>query len=205
MKKYHIADVLTFSRFVFGGLLIFFTIMGVNSTWVLIVFTLAEMTDALDGITARSWHYPKDGKKRWWRKYAVAIDQIADIFVGLTLVAYIMFRMDAWIAYAIIVAIVVIAIPIQIWRHFRIKKYGPDDEILRRVVLTRRYAYILVLYALFIYLVCYPDTFGSLRYINLWLKALIIMSSMGCMFMLMLIKQDRLIEDKTPLERKPKS
>lgn len=202
MKKYHIADVLTFSRFILGGLLIFFTIAGVSPTLALIVFVLAELTDAFDGMAARHWPYPNDGKKRWWRECASGIDQIADIFLGLTLLIYIMVRMDAWVAYIAFALIIVIAIPVQIWRHFQIEKYGPKDELVRKVVLARRYLYVAGLYALFFYFVWHPATFttiAALPFSNLWLRCALTIVSVVCIVVLVLLKRDRLSEDKTPL------
>lgn len=99
MKKYHIADLLTLSRFLLAVALfvLVFTISEPKNRLVLLLFSLGSLTDALDGEFARKYPYPKDGKARWWRKYQFDYDLyqyeindiVADLLLGLATLVYI--------------------------------------------------------------------------------------------------------------------
>ena len=64
MRKYHLADVLTSLETLCAVILIGFAIGNVPVDYALWVFAAAELCDAFDGICARRWPYPDDGKRR---------------------------------------------------------------------------------------------------------------------------------------------
>ena len=92
MKKYHIADLLTLLRAIIGvavfGLCI---LIREPINWlVLVLFSVGELTDALDGEFARRYKYPRDRKYRWWRRkvdedlYQYELNDIyADLILGV--------------------------------------------------------------------------------------------------------------------------
>lgn len=68
MKRHHIADALTATEFLMAGILIGMTFFKISANWAVWVFATGELCDAFDGICARRWPYPDDGKARWWRE-----------------------------------------------------------------------------------------------------------------------------------------
>jgi phosphatidylglycerophosphate synthase len=105
MRKYLIADLLTGSRFVWAVVLVGLVLFKVEpAMWVVLVTTLALLTDALDGAAARRWPYPNDNKYRWWRrvqkapdgsfKTVACLDTPADIVLGIGLIIYTFFMVD---------------------------------------------------------------------------------------------------------------
>lgn len=208
MKKYHIADVLTLSRIVvFSSLLIFFTFAGVGSGWALLFFVLGLLTDAADGEAARTWPYPKDGKKRWWRenKRYELHDKIADIILLASMIFYTAFGVLQWkVMIPISIVAAIAAVIVEIWRYFRIRSHGPKDKLLTKVVLRRRKAYLGGLAAFCLVLFWWPTTLSILWYFS-WYGLLF----KGCITVLALFmaiavakkKAPRLKEDVTPLDR----
>ena len=208
MKKYHIADVLTLSRIViFSSLLIFFTFVGVSSGWALFVFVIGELTDALDGIVARAWPYPKDGKRRWWReneRYQL-FDKVADIILLVSFLFYIVFYLHWWVVAWISVAFGVVAIIVEIWRHFRIKSHGPRDKVLTKVVLMRRWAYVIGMFLLCLMVLWWPSTLGELLLLPFaytMTKATLTIAGVIVAVAFIVVKKDRRSEDVTPLCKK---
>ena len=89
IKKYHIADILTASRFFFAALIIAMTLWGSHPGKVLAIFAIGEMTDAADGPAATKWPYPDELEERlWWRVNKVAFDIVADMTLGTAVLAY---------------------------------------------------------------------------------------------------------------------
>jgi len=89
IKKYHIADILTASRFFFAALIIAMTIMGSRPGGVLLIFAIGEMTDAVDGPAAARWPYPDELEASlWWRVNVVAFDIAADMVLGTAALIY---------------------------------------------------------------------------------------------------------------------
>lgn len=94
IKKYHLADLLTLLEVILAGALLWMAITDRPVVWALRTFVVGEMCDALDGPCARHWHYPKDGKYRWWRVYNSEIDQISDILLAVTCGIYLIWRVN---------------------------------------------------------------------------------------------------------------
>ena len=89
LKKYHIADILTASRFIFAMVIIAFTLFAASPAKVLAVFIIGEITDAVDGPAATKWPYPeKLEKSLWWRVNKVAFDIAADMTLGIATLIY---------------------------------------------------------------------------------------------------------------------
>ena len=89
MKKYHIADILTASRFVFAMMIVAMTFFAASPAKVLAVFVIGEITDAADGPAASRWPYPEKLEKTlWWRVNKVAFDMTADIALGVATLFY---------------------------------------------------------------------------------------------------------------------
>ena len=103
MKKYLIADLLTLSRALLAVVIFVLTCASNEpiTGWVLLIFCVGSMTDALDGEFARKFPYPRDRKYRWWRDYHPEVDLyqyeindiIADLMIGLATLIYI----AAWV------------------------------------------------------------------------------------------------------------
>lgn len=91
----YLADILTFSRFILAGFLLYLLIIGGAPECVLLIFCIGELTDAFDGTCAKKWPFQK-GHEPKYRKYAEQYDMIADIlllgFMGL----YIVIRVNIW-------------------------------------------------------------------------------------------------------------
>ena len=211
MKKYHIADVLTLSRFFLAGVLIFFTYVGVSSGWVLLVFLLGLLTDALDGPIARTWHYPNDGKRRWWRenKRYEAHDKIADIILLISILCYVVFGLQWEIVKWISLGFGLFAIVVEIWFRLRLRNHSIKDKWIVRIVLGRRHLYATGLYILCMALLWWPTTtlFG-LREVAYFcfLAAKFVLTIISVILAVFLIKEkwDRWTQVVTPLNAKTK-
>ena len=103
--KSYLADILTFTRFILAGFLLYFLITHAAPECVLIVFCIGELTDAFDGTCAKKWPFPK-GKEPKYRRFAEQYDMIADIlllgFMGLYIVIYINLWLLAWMIFVIV-------------------------------------------------------------------------------------------------------
>ena len=99
MKKYLIADLLTLLRAVIGVVVfsLVFSLKEGRTALVLILFSVGELTDALDGEFARRYKYPRDGRYRWWRAECEMLDIhryelndiLADLILGTAVLFYI--------------------------------------------------------------------------------------------------------------------
>lgn len=58
---------LTAIEFIMAAILTGMIVLQEPSNWVVWIFAIGEICDAFDGICARRWPYPNDGKYRWWR------------------------------------------------------------------------------------------------------------------------------------------
>jgi phosphatidylglycerophosphate synthase len=151
MKKYHIADLLTASRFVWAIVLVCLVFFKIQpAMWVVLATTLALLTDALDGPAAKRWPYPNDNKYRWWRrvqkapngtfKVVACLDTPADLVLGLGLVAYTFFMVSpVW------GVVLFSAVPIGLAGLFiigRIESRGTESRLLRNARLALYFAYL---------------------------------------------------------------
>lgn len=186
MHKYHIADILTFTRFLCAIGLIVMAVVGFFSATeafttgasvieagpfaaievpaAFLLFAIGELTDAFDGIAARRWPYPKDGKRRRWRNFADRTDIVADITLALATILFIILRVNFVVGWVILLAGAAIAIPIEFFSWYmvngpsRVARKGVMGDfywkeicaaervnriLAERVVLKRRYLYVL--------------------------------------------------------------
>lgn len=146
IHQYHIADILTacevFCTCILGVLI--FT--GATPEVALIIFGIGELCDAFDGICARKWKYPPDGKYRWWREYAPEIDQVTDILHLSVMALFFIFRICAgfthfrpWIALSVALVIALICAVVQIIITDPKHKGTPYAD---QLIIKRRYLYL---------------------------------------------------------------
>lgn len=108
MKKYFIADALTLLETLCAIILACMGLFQVSVNCAIWVFVTGIVCDALDGPCARTWHYPKDGKHRWWREKAELTDQISDLMLGIAGFIYIGCCIDVKLGqYGFIVAFII--------------------------------------------------------------------------------------------------
>jgi len=90
LKKYHIADILTASRFFFTAIILVMTFTAAPAAWVLVVFAIGELTDAADGPAAIRWPYPDELEQSLlWRRQKVVFDIAADMALGISALIYV--------------------------------------------------------------------------------------------------------------------
>ncbi len=108
--KSYLADILTFTRFILAGFLLYFLITHGSPECVLIIFCIGELTDAFDGTCAKKWPFSK-GKEPKYRRFAEQYDMIADIlllgFMGLYIVIWINLWLVAWMAIVIVASFII--------------------------------------------------------------------------------------------------
>lgn len=195
MKKYHIADILTLCEVIFTGILLYMVVFNVSVNYAIWVFIIGELCDAFDGICARRWHYPEDGKKRWWREYAPQIDQISDVLLASVCGLYLLLRIKS-IATAVLVGTIAgICISIEVALRFG------EESVLARcphgrlgIILGRRYCYVAgigIAIVLMIFATTWPE----------WCKKLAICLGVAAGIILVLVKRNRLTQDKTPIDK----
>lgn len=76
----YLADLLTLTRLILATALLVLDITGTTAEVALIIFIVAELTDAFDGTCSRKWPFPKN-KTPKYRKYAAKFDMFADIIL----------------------------------------------------------------------------------------------------------------------------
>ncbi len=141
MKKYYIADALTTMEVIFAvAILVLTWVRATDAGLVLILFSLGELCDAFDGMAARRWRYPQDGKKRWWRTYAVRIDQFSDIFLGLSVLLFIIVHLDTNFGLLVLGVSSVVGFGVELLVYNYLYEKNADLALL--VVLARRYLYL---------------------------------------------------------------
>lgn len=144
-KLCFLADALTYFRIVVGIGILFVTFFGGATTdQVFMAFILGELSDAFDGVCARTFLYPNDGRKRWWRTYASEIDQVADILLGLSILAYTIVRVDSRFGIFVLSMAIAIAVPIQLTKNWIGEHFG--EKIRTLLVLFRRYLYVIAIF-----------------------------------------------------------
>ncbi len=96
MKKYHRADVLSFTEVICAFLIGAGIVLGFKVQTILLLFGAGELCDAFDGVAARRWPYPDDGKRRPWRNpiFIKYYEWTKDILLVLITLLYIAVRID---------------------------------------------------------------------------------------------------------------
>lgn len=192
-RLYILADVLTairgilaFAIWLIAGLVILFD--SAASVWnspdiVIWLFVIGELCDAFDGICARRWHYPDDGKKRWWRENASILDQVTDIFLITATAMYLGVRLGR---FDLLMLGGIVALFCIIVEGLKFHYYS------KRLILLRRY----------IYLACIALALFTLLFATSWnglAKGVAIAAIFIVGIFLMIIKRNRLTQDVTKL------
>lgn len=192
-RLYILADVLTairgvlaFAIWLIAGLVILFD--SAASVWnspdiVIWLFVIGELCDAFDGICARRWHYPDDGKKRWWRENASVLDQVTDIFLITATATYLGVRLGR---FDLLMLGGIVALFCIVVEGLKFHYYS------KRLILLRRY----------IYLACIALALFTLLFATSWnglAKGVAIAAISIVGIFLMIIKRNRLTQDVTKL------
>lgn len=196
---YYLADVLTLLRVVGTAAILGLAGFGsdADTLTVLVLFALSELTDAFDGMAARRWPYPQDGKRRWWRTYAEEIDQIADLALGGAATLFVGLHLAPGLALAIAVGVVGFALPVQVWRQYRIRRipYEECDPLRVRVILARRWLYLVALAALILCMLGHlvlSLPAAARGQVVATLAVVLVIIAVGLIW----LKRDRLVRDK---------
>lgn len=196
MKKYHLADVCTALEIVCAFIIIGMAWYDTKPEYALCVFFVGEIFDAIDGPLARHFHYPDDGKYRWWRVYASAIDQLSDLLLGITTCLYVASCISQTIGIIALIGAAAIGLIIQTLAYdfppLRLNWLETRPRLGNTIVLIRRWLYVgLVVFAV-----------GLLLWNTAWpLDAKVIITIIFCAIGLFLFfsKLNRLTEVKTKL------
>lgn len=146
MKSYHLADALTLGEVVAGVILLGMAFLRTAADYAIWVFVIGELCDAFDGVCARRWPYPNDGKKRWWRTYVVQIEHLTDIFIAVACMIYLMrIPNEAIASGALLLGVTIIAICscVEIVSHLP-EVTDPSDtaqKLINCFILVRRWIY----------------------------------------------------------------
>lgn len=190
MKKYHIADLLTLTEVVMAAVVVGLAGAGADAVFALAAFLIGEICDAFDGICARKWHYPKDGKFRWWREKAVEIDQLSDILLALAVLFYVGLNLDLGFALLVAGTAIMIAVPVQFISGW-LARNGAKN-LADKLVLVRRYLYLVGLIILFVTLVQNAS-------LSLFAREVVYGLTVIAALVMIVVKQNRLTQNKTPL------
>lgn len=146
MKKYHLADVCTALECVCAFIIIGMACYSAKPEYALCVFFIGEIFDAIDGPLARHFHYPKDGKYRWWREYAGLIDQLSDLALGAATCIYVASCLSPAIGYSALITAVSIGLVVQTLAYdfppINANWLETKPKLGNTVVLVRRWLYV---------------------------------------------------------------
>ena len=193
------ADLFTLLEVILAGALFVMTIIGAPPEYALWVFVAGELCDAVDGPCARRWHYPNDGKYRWWRRYNVEIDQISDIMLAVACGVYLIFRVSWQIGCGLLfgIGIPCLAVQLYLYRFDRISTRFLPRRIpapqRKKIVLIRRMCYVFL---------GVGGAIATLLWHTSWsMAAKQILTIAGlCIAIIMIpLKINRIVQDKTPL------
>lgn len=197
MHKYHIADLFTVSEVILAGILMWMTIANISADYAIWVFVAGELCDALDGPCARRWHYPDDGRYRWWRHYNSEIDQLSDIVLAVACGLYLIFRVHTFGGCCLLLGIGAFCLIVQYMLYGydtnQHRFYRRDLPYSTELVLFRRKVYVFGgiggAIALLIWATSWPAQ----------LKFSLALVGIGIGLYLAKKKRNRLTEDVTPL------
>lgn len=197
MRKYYIADLLTLSEVILAGILLWMTIFNVHADYALWVFVAGELCDALDGPCARRWHYPDDGKYRWWRHYNSEIDQISDILLAVACGLYLIFRVNPIGGCLLLLGIGTFCVIVQ----YKLYGYDRDTHRFRRknyiyaeqLILFRRKVYVFIGIGGTIALLVWATSW------SIYVKVGLALVGIVAGIYIANKKRNRLTEDQTPL------
>lgn len=145
MKKYLLADVLSFLEVFLGLALIAMIYLKTPADLVIWVFVCGELCDAFDGICARRWPYPRDGKFRWWRvpRVVQAIEHTSDILILSALAFYLLLQTNPIIrGITLVYGLFIAGFSVGIEVGLRLLgAYAPEAKR-RRLITVRRIIYL---------------------------------------------------------------
>ena len=95
MRKYFIADALTFGKIVPAVFLIIATVFDWDPLIALGLFAFGELLDALDGMAAVHWPHPEWTERLWFRKNIKLVESGLDMVLGIAALIYVIVRVDA--------------------------------------------------------------------------------------------------------------
>lgn len=147
----YLADLLTFSRFVLGLFLLYMAFFGGAPETALIVFLVAELTDAFDGTCARKWPFPKN-KTPHYRKYAAKYDMASDVLLAGAQVLFLALQVNLIAGVAVMAYYAISAVGGDLLVYGKILGH-PDDyhkkslmdknfPLAKKFILARRYLYV---------------------------------------------------------------
>ena len=151
----YLADILTFTRIILAVIILYLSCTRVEIGVALIIFLLAELTDAFDGTCATKWPFPK-GKAPWYRKYAAKYDMFADALLAFAMIIFFTFRIDVVAGAIIFLTYTVIGLIIEFIVYGKLFGH-PDDctknslikkdfKKAKKLILARRNFYLLCLF-----------------------------------------------------------
>lgn len=169
----YLADLLTLIRFILAIVLVGFSLGGGSPENAFIVFLIAELTDAFDGVCAKKWPFANN-KTPWYRKYAAKYDMISDVLLAGAQVLYLTLQIN-WVVGLVFIVYYLISAgggdlliygkilghPDDCTRNSLIRKNFP---LAKKIILSRRllYASCLALISMFILLATnWPETVKS--------------------------------------------
>lgn len=146
MKSYHLADALTLSEIIAGVILLGMAFLRTPADYGIWVFVAGELCDAFDGVCARRWPYPDDGKTRWWRTYVTQIEHLSDIFIAIACMIYLIRSQQPLIVSGtLMLGITIIAICTCVEIIVRLSKATNPSDIEQKyvgcIILIRRWIY----------------------------------------------------------------
>ena len=143
MKRYLIADALTLLEVLCAIALAYMGLFNCPVDYAIWIFATGIICDALDGPCARTWHYPKDGKRRWWRQHNTELDQISDICLAIACAYYLVFELKSSIAVILIAIIGIVALLVQDVVYSGISPLSiTNPPLAKKIALFRRYLYV---------------------------------------------------------------
>jgi len=196
MKKYYLADVCTLLECICAFIIVGMAWCRTKPEYALCVFFVGQIFDAIDGPLARRFHYPNDGKYRWWREYAGLIDQLSDLLLGITTCIYATRCVNRVIGLAALIGATTIGLLVQTLAYdfppLRRNWLETRPRLGNGIVLVRRWLYVaLIAFAV-----------GLLLWSTSWpLVAKVTLTVVLCVIGLFLFvrKFNRLTEVKTEL------
>ncbi len=196
MKIYHLADTCTALECVCAVIIFIMAWCGAKPEYALCIFFVGEMFDAFDGPLARHFHYPEDGKYRWWREYACQIDQLSDLLIGITTCVYVAKCINPIIGWTALSAATAIGLSVQTLTYdfppLRFNWLEHRPRLGNAVVLIRRWLYVgLVVFAVALLL------WNTSWPLNAKVVITVILCTIG--LFLFICKLNRLTEVKTKL------
>ncbi len=166
----YLADILTSIRLIISIVIFVLALTGGTPEAVLILFIIAELTDAFDGTCARKWPFPKN-KIPKYRKYAPIFDMVSDVSLAGFQVIFVMLQINQPVGLAILIYELISSIGGDLLVYGKL--FGHPDNctknslayrnfpLAKAIILTRRYIYVVcigVVNAIILFATNWPDS-----------------------------------------------